>query len=236
MSYLAWYLAIGVAVLAVFSISHRLSKKGESPSLSPLLDAVNAERKTLRYRIPNNIVAPILAAVLVLAVWPIALVVDGILRFSKKTDASMDKERKFAVTLGDLQELVTVEEIEQREKVFDPMRAVPDVPFGHLNAAWKKFLAGLEPQDAIWTFSAHWTTTWGRKDLRSGYAVVRGDAIGPYFLTMWKTLAPRIMVAYAEIRDLPARGNQSMTCAEYESTQHDSLFFRKSQHPARFFC
>ncbi len=49
-------------------------------------------------------------------------------------------------------------------------------------------------------------------------------------------LAPRIMVAYAEIRDLPARGNQSMTCAEYESTQHDSLFFRKSQHPARFFC
>src|ERR1700730_13650355 len=32
-------------------------------------------------------------------------------------------------------------------------------------------------------------------------------------------LAPRIMVAYAEIRDLPARGNQSMTCAEYKSTQ-----------------
>jgi hypothetical protein len=51
-------------------------------------------------------------------------------------------------------------------------------------------------------------------------------------------LAPRIMVAYAEIRDLPARGNQSMTCAEYKSTQacRDSLFFRKSHHPARFFC
>ena len=32
-------------------------------------------------------------------------------------------------------------------------------------------------------------------------------------------LAPRIMVAYAEIRDLTAPGNQSMTCAEYESTQ-----------------
>jgi hypothetical protein len=32
-------------------------------------------------------------------------------------------------------------------------------------------------------------------------------------------LAPRIMVAYAEIRDLPARGNQSMTSAEYKSTQ-----------------
>ncbi len=32
-------------------------------------------------------------------------------------------------------------------------------------------------------------------------------------------LAPRIMVAYAEIRDLTAPGNQSMTCAEYKSTQ-----------------
>jgi hypothetical protein len=52
-------------------------------------------------------------------------------------------------------------------------------------------------------------------------------------------LAPRIMVGYAEIRDLPARGNQSMTCAEaeYESTPacRDSRFFRKFQHPARFF-
>jgi hypothetical protein len=47
-----------------------------------------------------------------------------------------------------------------------------------------------------------------------------------------------IMVACAEIRDLPARGNQSTTCAEYESTPacRDSVFFRKSQHPARFFC
>src|ERR1700732_2493571 len=30
--------------------------------------------------------------------------------------------------------------------------------------------------------------------------------------------APRIMVACAEIRDLPARGNQSMTCADCEAT------------------
>jgi hypothetical protein len=51
-------------------------------------------------------------------------------------------------------------------------------------------------------------------------------------------LASRIIVAYAESRDLPARGNQSMTCAEYNSTQacRGSLFFRKSQHPARLLC
>jgi hypothetical protein len=44
--------------------------------------------------------------------------------------------------------------------------------------------------------------------------------------------APRIMVAYAEIRDLPARGNQSMTCAEYKSTQPVVvLFFQKIPAP-----
>ena len=57
-------------------------------------------------------------------------------------------------------------------------------------------------------------------------------------LVLSHSLAPRIMVVYSEIRVLPARGNQSMTCAEYESTPacRGSLFFRKSQHPARFFC
>jgi hypothetical protein len=43
-------------------------------------------------------------------------------------------------------------------------------------------------------------------------------------------LAPRIMVACAEIRDLPARGNQSMMCEECESTPAclDSLQHRIS--------
>ena len=57
-------------------------------------------------------------------------------------------------------------------------------------------------------------------------------------LVLSHRLAPRIMVVYPKIRILLARGNQSMTCAEYESTPacRGSLFFRKSQHPARFFC
>ena len=68
------------------------------------------------------------------------------------------------------------------------LAAVPDLPFGHLHASWKKFLESVDPDDALWTFNAHWTTNWGYKELGSGYAVVPGEAIGPHFLTIWKTL------------------------------------------------
>ena len=188
MIYLAWYLAVGVVVLAVIFIAHRLSKKDESQSLSDLLDAVNPERKTLQYRILNNIVAPVVAAVLVVAVWPVAIVMKAKEIFSKKTDTATEEEKKFAVAQGDLLEQLAITEIEQRELVVDPMNAVPDLPFGHLHAAWAKFLEDVGPEGAIWSFSANWTTTWGRKELRAGYVVVRGDSIGPHFLTLWKTL------------------------------------------------
>jgi hypothetical protein len=45
-------------------------------------------------------------------------------------------EPQFAVQPGDLLELLSVEEIEQREQVFDPLGAVAELPFGHLNDAW----------------------------------------------------------------------------------------------------
>lgn len=74
------------------------------------------------------------------------------------------------------------------ERLIDPLKAVPELPFGHLHAAWLKFVEGVTPEDAIWSFSAKWTNGWGRKELMAGYAVVRGDSIGPHFLTLWKSV------------------------------------------------
>lgn len=45
----------------------------------------------------------------------------------------------------------------------EPLGAVPDRAFGQLHVAWQKFLTAMEPQDAIWTFSAHRTTKWGAR-------------------------------------------------------------------------
>ncbi len=66
-----------------------------------------------------------------------------------------------------------------------PMTLGQWIPFGHLHSAWTAFLEGMSPDDALWSFSANWTT-WGRKEIREGYVIVRGDIVGAHFQTVWK--------------------------------------------------
>ena len=188
MIYLYWYLGIGAAVLAVVFGAHRLTKKDEPESLHDLLDAVNPNRKKLSYRILNNVVAPVLAAVAVVVVWPAALYMKGKEIFGKKSVSALDEEREFAVERSHLQERLTVLQIEAREVVTDPLGAVPDLPFGHLNAAWKTFAEGVGADDELWSFTAPWQTTWGRREVRTGFVVVRGGVPAAHFLSMWKEI------------------------------------------------
>jgi hypothetical protein len=99
--------------------------------------------------------------------------------------------QEFVVTREDLLSEMSISEIEQREKVSDPLGAVPDLPFGHLNAAWKEFLEKARPTDNLWTFSARWRSRFGSVELRQGYVVVREEEIGPYFLALRKYLGKR---------------------------------------------
>lgn len=92
----------------------------------------------------NNVVVPALAAVAVVVVWPVAVYLKGREVFSKKESTGLEQEREFAVECGHLREALTVPQIEAREEVSDPMGAVPDLPFRHLNAAWKSFIDGVQ--------------------------------------------------------------------------------------------
>lgn len=188
MIYLYWYLGIGTAVLAVVYGAHHLTKEKDSDSLRDLLEAVNPDRKKLSYRILNNIVAPALAAILVVAVWPVAVYMNAKETFQKKESFVSPEEREFAVESEHLLERLTVQQVERREVVADPLKAVPDLPFGHLNTAWLEFLHGNADQAELWSFSAQLQTTWGRKELRCGYAVVRDGAPGDHFLTVCKAV------------------------------------------------
>jgi len=121
--------------------------------------------------------------------WPIVIVMLIRDMFPvRKKEMKQEKKREFAVAREDLLEELSVGEIEHREKVHDPLGAVPDLPFGHLNGAWRKFLKGMQPGDELWSFSAYWTTNWGSKELRSGYVIVQGETIGPYYQTESKKL------------------------------------------------
>lgn len=188
MIYLYWYLGIGVAVLAVVYGAHRLTKKEKPESLRDLLDAVNPDRKKLWYRILNNLVVPVLAAVAVVVAWPAALYMKGKEIFGKKSVSGLDEERQFAVERSHLQERLTVLQIETREVVTHPLDAVPDLPFGHLNAAWKTFIGDVGADDELWSFTAPWQTKWGRKEITTGYVVVRGGVPASRFLTVWKEI------------------------------------------------
>lgn len=188
MIYLYWYLGIGVAVLAIVFGAHRLTKKDKPESPRNLLDAVNPDRKKLSYQVLNNVVVPVLAAVAVVVVWPAAVYMKGKEIFGKKSASALDDEREFAVERSHLQERLTVPQIEAREVVTDPLGAVPELPFGHLNAAWKTFIGTARVGDEVWSFMAQWQTRWGRKEVRAGYVIVRGGVPAAHMLTMWKEI------------------------------------------------
>lgn len=187
MIYLYGYFAIGVAVLMVIFAAHLVSRKHESDFASDMKDALYPERKTRKDRLLSTFVLPLLTALLVLAVWPVAFYMKGRELWEKEDPPiSDDEERKFAVTKGDLLEKLSIPEVEARERIVDPMGAVPDVPFGHLNAAWLKFKTAMEPRDSISGFSARWSSGCGPEEILSGYAIVRGDRIGTHFLATRK--------------------------------------------------
>lgn len=188
MIYLYWYLGIGAVVLIAMVAFHKLTQRKDDNSLSDVLADLRAERKSLRFLLLNDVLGPALVGTLVVPFWPV-LVFFKVkeLIFGEPARGPVD-EPEFAVTRDDLQTQLGLQEIEQLEMVFDPMGAAPNVPFGHLNAAWKKFCEGLEPNDSLWSFTAPWTSAWGSKDIRQGYVILRGEEIGAHFVTVWKDI------------------------------------------------
>ena len=189
MRYFYYYLTVGVVVMLVIFVSHRLTRKPGAGLKDDLMDALYPERKRFWYQFLVNRLIPLMAAILMTVVWPIALYMKAQELISDKSPEALEKdtkEKEFAVKSEDLLRQMSVAEIEQFEKVYDPMGAVPNVAFGHLNLAWLKFLNSIQSQDAIWSFSATWTCSWGVKDLRTGYVIMRDGYVGNYFMASRK--------------------------------------------------
>jgi hypothetical protein len=185
--FLAWYLGFGAVILILIALTHHMFRNKSTDSPSESLVSQYPERVKPWDRIIHRVIGPSLIGLLVVPFWP-AIVFFKVKQiiYGESETSSLD-EPEFAVARDALIMQMTIPEIEQREMVSDPMRAVPNLPFGHLNAAWKRFLEGVKPDDSLWTFAAHWTQ-WGRKELRQGYVVVRGEVVGQHFLTKWKDI------------------------------------------------
>ncbi len=185
MIYLYWYLGIGAVFLAVIFISHQLTKSPADDRLSELLQAADPKRDRWWWKPLNNVVVPMLAAVMVLTVWPIAIYWKAKEMVDARRIKNEEPHKEFAVSNDHLQKQWTAAEIESAETVVDPLDAAPRIPFGHLNPAWETFKQSIQDGDQLWAFSAPWTSEWGRKEVRDGYVILRGETIGPHFLTRW---------------------------------------------------
>ena len=75
--YLYGYLAIGVVVVVVIFTAHLISRTRESDFVKEMQEAIYPERNTLRYRILNIFVIPLIVAVAGVAVWPAAFYLKG---------------------------------------------------------------------------------------------------------------------------------------------------------------
>ena len=183
MIYLAWYLGIGGVVLVVVYGAHRLEGRDALSSKSELLDALHPERKTLRHRIILGVVVPVLTAVAVVVGWPIAVGLKLKELLTRWSLGRVPDPEGFVVRKTDLEQSFTIAEIEERERVVDPLGAVPDLPFGHLNSAWRRFVDMQEPGDTVWSFSTRRKSTLGREEWCRGYVWVRSWSRGPAFVS-----------------------------------------------------
>jgi hypothetical protein len=195
MSLVAWYFAVGVAAFSVTAIVGRWRERGRPAAQRPggLAD-MHVGPATPWQRFLDGFAGPVLAGLVFLALWPLVLALG--LWFGRAGNGHgeagkefvIPQEREFTVDTGDLRERLSVEDVERRERVSDPLGAVPELPFGHLGPAWQAFREGLEPADELWSFSARRTTTWGGEELRMGYVVVRDGAVGRYLLSARRLL------------------------------------------------
>ena len=183
MVYLYAYLAAGVLVCVLFLVENRRAGSARLNKPSAIMDALHPERKTRRYRILSALVAPALAAVAVVLLWPFGLLVKAQDMAEKHARAKREEADIFKLRLADLLERTSLAGIEQSELVDDPLGAVPQVPFGHAHAAWQKFTEALQPGDEIWRFSAQRRLSWGPQEHRRGYAIKRKGQVGAHFTT-----------------------------------------------------
>lgn len=188
MIYLYWYLGLSAGSMLLWIIYYKFIEEKSNQSSRGVATTFQSSRNGFLSRILNDVLGPALLGLLIVPFWPVLFFFEMKSRIFGEANRPASEEPEFAVTRNDLQTQLSIPEIEKREMVFDPLGAAPNVPFGHLNAAWKKFCEGTEPNDSLWSFNACWTSAWGSKDIRQGYVIVRGEEIDRHFITVWKDI------------------------------------------------
>ena len=90
-------------------------------------------------------------------------------------------EGDFQVRAQDLLHPVLLENVEAAGRVHDPLQAVPDLPFGHLHAAWQRFIIAFDLDNELWQFRAVRQPCPGQVEVSMGYVLVSRQRPGVFF-------------------------------------------------------
>lgn len=190
-----WYMGIGFVALASLSIYRTWINPSDAPGN---VYAILEPKVTWKQRVANVFLYPLAIVFIFIPLWPLLVSIElhfpwHKLKFwTSKADRSVPwtltgEEPEFKVAKSDLLEKLSREAIEALELVDDPLHAVPNLPFGHLNRVWQSFVDGLEPDCELWSFRGRWKTEYRDYEMQ-GYAAQSGETIGPYFLTAQRSL------------------------------------------------
>lgn len=188
MIYLYAYFGIGVFTLVIVVAADRIAKMQPPDAWSALWTSADPAPETFWHHVFEKVLLPVLAAPLVIVAWPIAVYMKVSDLLGAKQPFKFEPERVFAVERAHLQERLSLREVEHRETIHDPLGAVPQLPFGHLHAAWLAFVEQIGADDELWSFLAEWKSQAGHPELRLGYVAVRNCKPRQHFLTMRKSL------------------------------------------------
>ncbi|MEI8267621.1 MAG: hypothetical protein WCI59_17975 [Betaproteobacteria bacterium] len=178
-----------MAVAGGTHLWHHRHDRRDPNALTSLMEDLHPERKKLWYRVRARLLAPVLTVIAMVLFWPVAWWMRCAELLNERRVARQREEEVFKVKPQHLLERLTVDEIEAREMVQDPLNAVPKLAFGHLNAAWSQLKSAMQPGDELWSFSATWPGSFGLPELRKGYVLWRRRKPVGHVLTMCKELA-----------------------------------------------
>jgi hypothetical protein len=183
MIYLTLYLAIGLVVLAIVLGQHLLTPRYRSrDEVYELLEQLRG-KPSIGKRLLENIVVPVLAGILVVVAWPVAMVYLAKSVHLRPNARDANSSGGLQVTDEDLRNRLSIADIERRELVIDPLGAAPEVPLGFLNEQWLSFRDSLKANDEVWSFSTEQCMYTNFIQQTSGYVVRRQGEFGPHIVT-----------------------------------------------------
>jgi hypothetical protein len=174
-----------------------------------ILERMQPQTESLWYRFRAKVLAPVLSGIAMVLLWPLVPLMKLQERWTVwRSQRNLDRDRNL-IDRKHLHERLTVEMIEQREMVSDPLNAVPSLPFGHLHPVWGQMKASLRTRDQLWSFSGVWLgRRLGGGEYREGYVVRRWGRSHQRIFTVSKQIEYQRATPRDPVKNHPVDGIQ----------------------------